>query len=57
MIDDEKREEEMTEEEKEFWDKYGDQIPPEIEDEIDGENVLSIEALHEEEDNDNEYDY
>ena len=49
MIDDEKKDDNMSEEEKDFWDKYGDQVPPEIDDEIDGENVLSLEELQEKE--------
>ncbi len=35
----------MTDEEKEFWEKNGDLVPPEIEDEINGEDVLSLEEL------------
>lgn len=40
----------MTQEEKDFWDKYGDQVPAEIDDEINGDDVVSLESLEDTDD-------
>lgn len=36
-------------EEEKFWEEYGKEIPVEIENEINGEDILSLEQLQEEE--------
>lgn len=36
-------------EEEKFWEEHGKEIPAEIENEINGEDILSLEQLQEEE--------
>lgn len=35
----------MEDEVEKFWSEHGKDVPPEIEDEIDGKNVISLEEL------------